>query len=62
MPIPLSFIPQKRTRKSPTTLELCPKCPLGMPLFKQNKKKLKNMKVVIYSTCLLDAESHRCTT
>ena len=41
MPIPLSFIPQKRTRKYPTIVQLCPKFPLGMPEFKQNKKKLK---------------------
>ena len=41
MPIPLSFIPLKRTKKSPTTVQLCPKCPLGMPLFKENKNKLK---------------------
>ena len=60
MEIPLSFIPRKRTRKSPTTVQLCPKFPLGMPLFKQNK--IENVKVVIFSTCLLDAESHSCTT
>ena len=41
MPIPLSCIPRKRTSKSPTTIQLCPNCPLGIPLFKQNKKKLK---------------------
>ena len=34
-----------------------------MPLFKQQQQKeIEKMKVVIYSTYLLDAESHRCTT
>ena len=41
MPIPLSFIPQKRTRKSPIIVQLCTKFPLGMTLFKQNKKNMK---------------------
>ena len=41
MPIPLEFIPQKRTTKSPTIVQICPKCSLGMPLFKQNKRNLK---------------------
>ena len=41
MPIPLAFIPRKRTSKSPTTVQLCPKCPLGIPPSKQNKNKLK---------------------
>ena len=60
MPIPLSFIPPKRKSKYPTTVQLCPKFPLGIPLFNQTKRNWK-MKVVIYSTCLLDAEPHRCT-
>ena len=60
MAIPLSCIPRKRTSKSPTTVQLCPKFTLGMPLFKQ--KKIENMKVVIYFTFLLDTESHRHTT
>ena len=42
MPILLSCIPQKRTIKSPTTVQVCPKFPLGMPLSKQNKNKLKH--------------------
>ena len=43
MPIQLSFIPLKRTyNKYPTTVQLCPKYPLGMPMFKQNKNKWKH--------------------
>ena len=42
MPIPLSFIPRKRTSKSPTISQLCSKCPLGMSLFKQKKRNWKH--------------------